>query len=144
MWKIIRINFTSAEDLVPNAFQIVKHLENEHGLKELYFAHYNDELGPRIQISVESSVLDDARVEKVVKQYKCVTNWTINDRNPDPFPHAYALAFSICKVLLHLDKTKKIDELYELFHWVHNMLGFSYGDEADNYSNWSQRLRRGI
>lgn len=142
MWKLISIYFTSADERDQNYFQIVKHFESEYGLKELYFARYNNEMGPNIQISVESSVLDNDRVENVVKKYKCVTNWFIEDRPPDDLSHAYTLAYSICKEFFRLDKTKKIEELFKLFHWTQNMLGFYYCEEADNYSNWSTHIRK--
>jgi hypothetical protein len=144
MWKLIKIYFNSDEDSVQNGFQMVVLLESECSLKGPYFAHYNDMLGPRIEISLESPTLDDAQVENVVKQYPFVTKWTIEPRDPDPLSHAYSLAYSICKELRHLDRSKKIEELYKLFHWIHNMLGFSYTEEADYFINWSQRSRRGV
>jgi hypothetical protein len=141
MWKLIRIDFTSAVELETNAFRIVRHLEDEYGLKELYFAHYNEGMGPYIQISVESSALDYERVGNVVKQYPFVSKWTVDDRDPDPLCHAYALAYSMCKELLNLDKSNKIEKLYELFHWSQNMLSFSDNEEAENFFNWSQLTR---
>jgi hypothetical protein len=65
----------------------------------------------------------------------------VDDRPPDELSHAYTLGYLMCKELSRLDLTEKKDKLFDLFHWIQNMAGFSYNEEADSYSNWSLQIR---
>jgi len=137
MWKLIKIEFETEYGLRSDIFRIAEHLEAEMRCQSLFFARYINQQGVFAQISIETEHYTENHLNQLKDRFPNIKAIVVNDRNDESRIHG--LGYQICKELSLLDGPKMEEQLYDVLHSMHNMLGYGYDDEERKYLEYAER-----
>lgn len=141
MWKLIEISFANPEHLFNEGFRSVVLAESILKPSHLYFAHYNQIGTTLLRIVVETDADNYFIKESLENRIKYMDNISVID-GKEPGSLAHSLGYDICKILKDDNKETKKSQLYDIIHWMQNMLGFTDIEEEANYLEWAKYSRK--
>jgi len=129
-WVMIHVTMPRPEDL-DKGMQIATTFEERHGGKpSMYFARYNEDNTIRITVLTAASAKDLKKCFKGLGAHSI----RVVDRGGGSWEHChmYQVAKHVC--------TKQPHEIQDVVHWLHNMCGYSYAQEATQHIEHSARI----
>ena len=139
MWKLIKIDFADASELRAYILKITEFIEARTHCHSLYFARYVNQTVAHV--SFQSDQPTEDLLNELRQQFPTIQQITMNDRGEGSLSHGFG--YQICKELSPLDRPKMEEQLQDVVHWMHNMLGFGYEDEAAKYLSYAREAWRG-
>jgi len=139
MWKLIKIEFAKENGLSSDIFKIAEHLETEMQCQSLYFARYINRDGVFAQISLQTEHYTEDCMTHVKELFPSIQTIEVNHRNDGS--HIHGFGYQICKEISLLDGPNLEEQLRDVLHWMHNMLGYGYDDEERKYLEYAERIR---
>jgi hypothetical protein len=139
MWKQIKVTFENDQQLSSEGFNSSLLVESLFTPSHIYFAHYGGQSMLSIVINTE---VDNNTIIDILKKELQYTICVTIDNCSDPGSFIHALGYQICKQLRELDKITIQQSLGDLFHWMQNMLGYTYPEEALNHIQWAKNAHK--
>lgn len=130
-WHWLLVHFNKLDDL-RIAMPLADYL-HDHGAPLIYFSRYTSKPF-RVEIKCQTS-LSSRKLKTAIKAACAINRWRQPVRIIDkPFNGSitHALAFLTVKSLEQTGGTTNTDLLRDVTHWMYNMAGFSYAQEAES------------
>jgi hypothetical protein len=131
-WLKIIVTLKNDAPSTEIAWGWVQKFEEAFGIKNLYYARYQDLLKSSFEVSAETTA-DEARIKRFFRRSRHVIGVKVENRGTGSLAHA--IAYQAMKHIKPVEEdTAQDKEFLDVIHWMNNMRGHDYMREIRFYN----------